>query len=173
MGRSSLISGTKTVATWAFLIVTGLSLLTLAGCGKNNGTPRPYMQPRSEADADRAVDGASLQLADSQHWRAQVTWDSMPRYNDEVFVEMTGLVLLRNVEGNTPQDISGMKFTADMPQHGHGTGNILPQIEPVSGRPGAWAFRNLFFTMKGAWRIRVSGTIDGQFDVWTTMIDVQ
>jgi hypothetical protein len=153
--------------------VIGLVLLLATGCGKNNGTPMPDRKDPPSADADREVDGASMQLAASQHWRAEIRWNLSPAYNEEEFLEMTGVVYIRNVDGQVPESVSELKFTADMPQCGHGTGNILPEIVSVAGTPGAYAFRNLFFTMNGLWRIQVSGIVDGQFDVWTAMVDVR
>jgi hypothetical protein len=155
-----------------FLVVMLLAVTT--GCGKNHGTPRPQGEAPTSANGDREVgDGASMQLADAQQWRAQLVWDNTPRYNDEEFVEMAGTVHIRGTDGKSPLEIVGIKITADMPQHGHGTGNILPQISPVAGTPGTFTFNNLFFTMQGLWRIQVSGSVDGRYDSWTTMVDVQ
>ncbi len=170
--KSSLRAGPRGYVTRILSTIVGCGLaFLLSSCGKNNGTPKPA--PKPEADVRREVDnGASMQLADAKYWRAQLAWDQEPRYDDETS-EMTGVVFIRTLDGTIPAAITGMKFTADMPQHGHGTGNVLPQLIPLPDKFGTYRFSNLFFTMNGLWRIQVSGFVDGSYDVWTTVVDVK
>jgi hypothetical protein len=156
--------------TKAFLIA---GVLLLNACGENSGTPQPV---HNNSDGDQWLanpDGASLQLADSHLWRAELKWSQAPRFSDEEFLEMTGAIFLRHEDGRVPSSVTNVSFTADMPQHGHGTGSILPRVEPTANDPGRYTFNNLFFTMTGLWRIRVWATLDGYSDVWTTTVDVK
>jgi hypothetical protein len=154
------------------LLVTVLSLLF--SCGKNNGTPRPQSSGDDPSgDAQRPLEGANFQLADAKSWRAGLSWNKELASSHEDFLEMTGHIYFRLENGGIPQQIKDVKLTADMPEHGHGTGNILPVVMPIAGQQGDWYFENLYFTMLGLWRIRVTATIDGQTDVWTTQVQVK
>jgi hypothetical protein len=148
-------------------------LLLLSACGENSGTPTPAKNDANGEQWNASPDGASLQLADSSKWRAELKWSQEPRFSEDEFLEMTGVIFLRHADGRAPSSVTNVSFTADMPQHGHGTGNILPRVEPVANDPGRYVFKNLFFTMTGLWRIRVGATLDGSSDFWTTTVDVK
>jgi hypothetical protein len=151
------------------LILSGL----FCSCGKNNGTPKPpSSNDNPSGDGLAPTQGENLQLSGGEQWRAGLEWSRKPQFSDEVFLEMTGKVYFRLKNGQIPQDIKDVKFSADMPEHNHGTGNILPVIQPSSNGAGEYQFKNLFFTMAGQWRIRVSGQVDGQRDVWTLFVQV-
>jgi len=148
-------------------------VLLLNACGQNSGTPDPKKIDANGDQWNANPDGASLRLAESSKWRAELKWSQEPRFSDEELLEMTGVIFLRHADGRAPSSVINVTFTADMPQHGHGTGNILPRVEPVANDPGRYIFKNLFFTMTGLWRIRVGATLDGSSDVWSTTVDVQ
>jgi hypothetical protein len=154
--------------------VVVLFLFGVFGCGKNNGTPTPR---QNDAVADGLMlapqDGAALQPSDLRRWRAEVRWAESPRFSDEEILPMTGVIFIRTVDGHVPANLTGVELIADMPQHGHGTGNNLPVVHATEGDAGRLTFDNLIFTMQGQWRIRVVATINGREDVWTTWVDVR
>jgi hypothetical protein len=164
----------KTLRTTLFVTLFSTLSSQLFSCGKNNGTPRPQSSGDDPSgNAQRPLEGANFQLADAKLWRAGLSWSKEPAYSDEAFLEMTGSIYFRLENGAVPQQIKDVKLTADMPEHGHGTGNILPVVMPIAGQQGDWYFENLYFTMPGLWRIRVTATVDGQTDVWTTQVQVK
>lgn len=149
-------------------------LCSVFGCGKNNGTPTPR---QNDAVADGLMlapqDGVALQPSDLRRWRAEVRWAESPRFSDEEILAMTGVIFIRTVDGHVPANLTGVELIADMPQHGHGTGNNLPVVYATEGDAGRLTFDNLIFTMQGQWRIRVVATVNGREDVWTTWVDVR
>ncbi len=147
MKRVSLII---TVVMLSFLVV---------GCGEGKGKPLPG---RKEG----------FQLADSSSWQAQLIWDQAPRYSDEEFLEMRGVIVFRDPGGNLPSSIESVSLVADMPQHGHGTGNIQPILSQSSEDSSRFRFKNLYFTMTGSWRIKVAATVNGKLDTWYTTVEV-
>lgn len=156
--------------TW---VAAALVTLT-SSCGENRGTPTPPSDKNPSADGSNGrTSPTEARLADGAKWKAQLIWDRSPAFSDEEFLEMTGTIDLWAADGTFPSSIVNVTLTADMPQHGHGTGNILPRVLPIPGEPGRFAFDNLFFTMTGSWRIRVAATVDGHHDVWTTTVDVK
>lgn len=158
----------------ARLLFVGLLSVMTVSCGKNSGTPDPVsdLPPSSDASAPRS-DGGSMRLADASQWRAELTWNQDLVFSDEEFRDMTGFIYVRGMDGELPESVTSIRFTADMPQHGHGTGNILPRVKSAGGEPGKFQFENLFFTMTGRWRVRVSATVNGRADTWTTYVDVR
>lgn len=154
--------------------VVVLFLCSVFGCGKNNGTPTPR---QNDAVADGLMlapqDGAALQPSDLRRWHAEVRWAESPRFSDEEILAMTGVIFIRTVDGHVPANLKGVELIADMPQHGHGTGNNLPVVHATEGDAGRLTFDNLIFTMQGQWRIRVVATVNGREDVWTTWVDVR
>jgi hypothetical protein len=151
-----------------------LFLCGVFGCGKNNGTPTPQ-QNDSVTDGLMLApqDGAALQPSDLRRWRAEVRWAESPRFSDEEILAMTGVIFIRTVDGHVPANLTGVELIADMPQHGHGTGNNLPVENATEGDAGRLTFDNLIFTMQGQWRIRVVAKVDGREDTWTTWVDVR
>lgn len=148
------------------LMVAWLCLLFASACGQ---------QSASVGDVDKTEPAlvGSFSLAEAGRWQAQLNWNQAPRYSDTEFLEMKGTVVIHKTDGSVPTSISDMTFRADMPQHGHGTGNILPTIAVKDAETGTLDFANLLFTMTGDWRIRVTATVDGEVDVWTETIEVQ
>ena len=155
----------------------GVIVLVLFGifaCGKNNGTPDPK---QSDSVGDGLMlapqDGTALQHSDLSRWRAEVRWAEPPRFSDEEILAMTGVIFIRAHDGSIPTDLANVELIADMPQHGHGTGNNLPVVRATAGDAGRLTFDNLIFTMQGQWRIRLLAKVDGREDVWTTWVDVR
>lgn len=155
------------------ILVLALGLIA-PSCGNNNGTPPP---PGGEsplgADARAPSEGASMRLADGSNWRGELTWTMAPAFSDDAFLEMTGTVIIRALDGSIPSSVTGVSFTADMPQHGYGTGSKLPRVTSIDEASGAFKFDKLYFTMTGIWRVRVVATVDGKLDVWSTTVNVQ
>ena len=149
-----------------------LSMLLLLSCGENNGTPVPA-KPPTTADGSNARTPMEARLAENSRWRAGLAWNQSPTFSDEQFIEMTGIIDILTADGKVPATVENVSLTADMPQHGHGTGNLLPRVRPLAGEPGRFVFENLFFSMTGSWRIRVLATVDGNQDVWSTTVDVK
>ncbi len=152
------------------LIVTASS-----SCGRNNGTPLPTDRESLE-DNDLPLgptDDSDLQLSDAKKWRAELDWTEQPRFSDEEILDLTGLIFVRNVDGGKPTNVSKIELIADMPQHGHGTGNNVPSVHATDSDPSRFTFENVIFTMQGSWRIRILATVDGREDVWTTWVDVR
>ena len=148
--------------------------LLVASCGDNRGTPEPAgagTPPNGDARNSKA--GETMQLADSAFWRADISWARTPEYGQDVDVVMSGGIFVRGKDGAIPKTVSDMKLTADMPGMGHGTGRNQPVVAPSVDGIGDYNFDKLIFTMQGAWRIRVTATVDGQADVWTTTVDVK
>jgi hypothetical protein len=141
-------------------------LLGVLGCGTGPGAGA------SEASFKPKLVG-SFSLADQGLWQAQLNWSEIPRYSDREFLEMTGTVLIHMADDALAEEIKNVTFTADMPQHGHGTGNILPTIQMENAATGTLRFANLLFTMTGSWRIRVTATVNGNTDAWTEIVEVQ
>jgi hypothetical protein len=156
------------------ICITALIFFGVLSCGKNNGTPTPQ-QNESVTDGLMLAprDGALLQPSDLLRWRSEVRWAESPRFSDEQILAMTGVVFIRAVDGSVPLNVTNVELIADMPQHGHGTGNNLPVVRPTAGDMGRLTFDNLIFTMQGQWRIRILATVDGRKDVWTTWVDVR
>ena len=145
-----------------------------AGCGRNTGTPPPVASNEISSDLMLApIDGSRLQHSDLKRWRAEIRWAESPRYSDEEILSLGGVIFLRAPSGVVPQEVSKLEFVADMPQHGHGTGNNIPVVRATESDAGRWTFANVIFTMQGQWRIRVLATVDGQYDAWTTWVDVK
>lgn len=144
------------------------------GCGKNSGTPLPVDANQVSGDLMLApTDGSKLKLSDERQWRAEIRWAESPRFSEEEILALSGVVFLRANSGQIPSEVSGVEFIADMPQHGHGTGNNIPFVRATDSDQGRWTFGNVVFTMQGQWRIRVVATVNGQRDTWTTWIDVK
>ncbi len=146
-----------------------------SSCGRNNGTPLPTDREGLENDdlPLGPADEADLQLSDAKKWRAELDWTEQPRFSDEEILDLTGLIFVRKVDGSKPANVSKIELIADMPQHGHGTGNNLPVVHTTDGDQGRFTFENVIFTMQGSWRIRIVATVDGHEDVWTTWVDVR
>lgn len=154
------------------IIVVILSVV--CGCGKNHGTPAPKQKdPLGEGLMLAPQDGAALKPSDFHRWRSELRWTDTPRFSDEVILTMTGVIFIRSHDGSIPTNVTNVELIADMPQHGHGTGNNLPVVRVTDGDVGRLTFENLIFTMQGQWRIRVLATVDGREDVWTTWVDVR
>lgn len=155
---------------------SGLFLVVLlaASCGRNNGTPiQKPARPEVPATGKPPIFDSRLQLAESGNWKADLTWDREPSFSDEEFMEMTGTVRIVTSNNVVPVSIADAVFTADMPQHGHGTGNIIPDIKVSDISRGELRFSNLYFTMTGSWRIKVKAIVDGKIDTWTTYVEVK
>ena len=118
-------------------------------------------------------EGVNLQPADAKKWRAELRWAQTPRFSDEELLALTGVIFLRRDDGQTPKSAAKVELIADMPQHGHGTGNNLPSVHATEGDVGRLTFDNVIFTMQGSWRIRIMATLDGAEDVWTTWVEVK
>lgn len=149
-------------------------LFGIVGCGKNNGTPTP----RQKDDVAEGLmlapqDGATLQPSDLLRWRSELRWADTPRFSDEEILAMKGVIFIRSRNGSIPTEVINVELIADMPQHGHGTGNNLPVVRVTDGDVGRLTFENLIFTMQGQWRIRVLAKVDGREDVWTTWVEVR
>lgn len=153
------------------------SLVLLGGvisCGRNNGTPSPVDSNEISSDLMLApTDGSKLKLSDGKQWRAEMRWAESPRFSDEEILALSGVFFLRANSGQIPSEVSSVEFIADMPQHGHGTGNNIPFVRATDSDQGRWTFGNVIFTMQGQWRIRVIASVNGQRDTWTTWVDVK
>lgn len=136
------------------MILSGLS-----SCGAEKSEPLPPVQQ-------------GLQLAESSSWKAEVAFSQRLRYSSDEFVEMRGTIDFRDENGGDPTSIESVSLVADMPQHGHGTGNIEPRTKPSMMDSSRYLFENLYFTMTGSWRIRVMATVNGKADVWSTTVEV-
>jgi hypothetical protein len=142
------------------LIVSAFSLLLLlSSCGQEKSEPLPAAQQ-------------GMQLATSALWKAELNWNQSLRYSDEEFMEMRGTIDFRDENGGFPTQIEAVSLVADMPQHGHGTGNIQPRAFPSTTDSARYRFENLYFTMTGSWRIRVMATVNGKADTWATTVEV-
>lgn len=156
-------------------LVLMLLMTVFSSCGRNNGTPLPTDRESLE-DNDLPLgptDESDLQLSDAKKWRAELDWTEQPRFSDEEILDLTGLIFVRNVDGAKPENVAKIELIADMPQHGHGTGNNVPSVHATDSDPGRFTFDNVIFTMQGSWRIRIVATVDGREDVWTTWVDVR
>lgn len=154
------------------VLVLGISLI-VASCGDNRGTPEPGgAGTRPNGDARGQKTGENMQLADGAFWRGDISWARTPEYGEDDIV-MSGGIFIRGKDGAIPKTVSDIKLIADMPFHGHGTGRNQPVVTPSSDGVGDYNFDKLIFTMVGPWRIRVTATVDGQADIWTTTVDVK
>lgn len=144
-----------------FLLNLSLVCLSIAisSCGEQQSEPLPPVQQ-------------GLSLAEQAAWKAEITWSQKLRYSDDEFLEMRGHIDFRDESGNYPTSIESVALVADMPQHGHGTGNIQPITSPSTMESSRYRFENLYFTMTGSWRIRVMATVNGKPDVWATTVEV-
>lgn len=150
------------------LVLVGVS------CGRNNGTPTPTTtQAVTEELLLAPSEGAKLQPSDLLRWRGELRWADTPRFSDEEILALTGAIFIRSLKGNIPATATDVELVADMPQHGHGTGNNLPVVRATVGDSGRFTFENLIFTMQGEWRLRIMATVDGVDDVWTTWVNVR
>ncbi len=159
---------------YVYLVVM-LFAAASSSCGRNNGTPLPTDRESLENDdlPLGPADETDLQLSDAEKWRAELDWTEQPRFSDEEILDLTGLIFVRNVDGGKPTNVSKIELIADMPQHGHGTGNNVPAVHATDSDPGRFTFEKVIFTMQGSWRIRIIATVDGREDVWTTWVDVR
>lgn len=139
-----------------FLMIFALGLTS---CGAQQSEPLPTAQH-------------GLQLADQAGWKAEITWSQALRYSGDEYIEMRGFIDFRDENGGAPSTIDAVSLVADMPQHGHGTGNIKPKTSPSTMDFSRYKFENLYFTMTGSWRIRIMATVNGKADVWATTVEV-
>ena len=116
---------------FSLIFMTVFSIFLIAACDEKKGAPLPKHQ-----------DG--LQLAEKSGWQAELTWDQSPRFSDEEFMEMRGIILFADENGNLASSVEGVSLVADMPQHGHGTGNIQPIVSPFGEVPSKFRFENLY-----------------------------
>lgn len=162
------------ISSMLLATLLGGLLVAVTGCGRNNGTPRPSDAVLVDDELLLAPrDGASLQVSDARHWRAELRWAETPRFSDEEILALTGVIFIRDQDGRTPASVTNVELIADMPQHGHGTGNNLPVVRATEGDLGRFTFENVIFTMQGEWRIRIMANVNGHGDVWTTWVHVE
>jgi len=158
-----------------YLLTVMIALVAaVVGCGRNNGTPTPTTSQAVTDDLLLAPsEGARLQPSELLRWRGELRWADSPRFSDEEILALTGAIFIRSRNGDVPRSVTKVELVADMPQHGHGTGNNLPVVRTTEGDNGRFTFENLIFTMQGEWRIRVMATVDGVDDIWTTWVNVR
>jgi hypothetical protein len=142
----------------AWFIASILTLL-LAGCGSKDGEPLPPTK-------------TTMDFSDGRGWQAALKWGQTLRFSDDEFLEMFGTIDFRDKDGQIPKSLEAVSLRADMPQHGHGTGNNVPEVGPVSDVAARYWVKNLYFTMTGSWRIQITATINGVVDVWSSTVDV-
>ena len=77
---------------FTLIVLAAFFSLQLIGCGENKGQSLPEQK-------------VGLQLADNTHWQAQLIWDQAPRYSDEEFLEMRGVIVFRDAGGSLQSSI--------------------------------------------------------------------
>lgn len=63
-----------------------------------------------------------------------------------------------------PKTVEAVKVTPWMKLHGHGTGDVQPELKPLGGKTNVFGVTNIYFIMSGPWELNIEATIDGVAD---------
>ena len=153
--------------------IVSVCSLMIQGCGTNNGTQMPESRASRSSNVSAPVNGSLLVFASNNSWRGDLIFDQTPNFNQNELVEYSGDIYLRTASGDVPLRVTQLVLRADLPELGQGTGRVWPEVLEDSSDAGHFSFKNLFLSMTGMWRLRVSATVDGRPDVWNRMVDVK
>lgn len=166
-----------TPVNWVFIV----SIVALTACGpkhepRSKNTPSTDAVPDSSNHPELPIVGNPLFSAADGHisqkanWQVHLEWKQGPTATDEG--ESQAYVTFADANFFAPNTLSDIRIKPWMKIHGHGTGNLVPQLIPVKDNPTKFLVSEIYFLMSGPWELQINATINGNPDYVEVNVEV-
>jgi hypothetical protein len=111
---------------------------------------------KSSKSCEESKDEGGFFLSDKGKYCVKITWLEGPKVEDFSSAELE----IRNPDLSVPGKIKKISVEPWMKIHGHGTGDVQPELALKGNHKNIFILSNVYFIMSGPWELNIKATID-------------